>query len=78
METLLGADGTIKGTFRAIHAAKRQVQVTTLDGKSIYGLVAGPPGDAYVVLRPEGSDDEKFDVMVLFSATVTVHVLPDK
>jgi hypothetical protein len=75
--TLLGADGSLQGTFLAIKAAKRIVTISLLGGETQIGLVTGEPSTTYVVLRRDEKDNSgDADILVLYAAMATVQVPP--
>jgi hypothetical protein len=78
MGVLLGANGSLESTLKAIKSAHRAVSLSLVTGKDYTGIIVGPPGDTYVVLRPgidPTASDESFDVMVMYSAVATVQVV---
>ena len=54
-KTLLGTNGSLKGTFAALLDAKRTASLQLLNGKFVSGLVIGYPTDEYVIIQDNPS-----------------------
>jgi hypothetical protein len=76
--SLLGASGTLQTTFEAMKGSKRMAELTLHGGQKERGFVIGSPTSTYVILRPELSDVDTHDVMVLCSAIQTIRVVQPK
>jgi hypothetical protein len=76
--SLLGASGTLQTTFEALKGSKRMAELLLHGGQKERGFVVGTPTNTYVILRPEQSDVDTHDVMVLCSAIQTIRVVQPK
>jgi len=76
MAALLGAEGTLKGTFVSFMQAKQTVTLELLRGDSITGTVVGAPADEYVVIERQMPSDSgmpvRKQVLVCYAAIVTI------
>jgi hypothetical protein len=76
--SLLGTSGTLQTTFEALKGSKRMAELLLHGGQKERGFVVGTPTSTYVVLRPELTDVDTHDVMVMCSAIQTIRVVQPK
>ncbi|HEY6477478.1 MAG TPA: hypothetical protein VI456_12935 [Polyangia bacterium] len=76
--SLLGTSGTLQTTFEALKSSKRMAELLLHGGQKERGFVVGSPTPTYVILRPEPSDVDTLDVMVMCSAIQTIRVVSPK
>ena len=76
MAAMLGADGTMKGTFVSFMKAKQSLTVELLRGDSVSGMVVGAPADDFVVIDRQWTSSSgnllRQQFLVRYEAIVTI------